>query len=241
MRHRLWALGVLVGLGLVTGCEKQRVASTQPAETQPQPETLASWNFDELQAGELPKGFTPKQNNPTTALAAWKVVVATDAPSKPNALEVQTKNANATYNLLLAEGTSFADLDLNVKVKGTTGNDDQGGGLIWRAKDENNYYVCRINPLETNFRVYKVVDGKRKQLQSAEVKTESNKWYDLRVVMAGNHIQCYLDGQKLLDVHDDEFKEAGMIGVWTKADASSSFDDLAVRRTSTPAIATNPQ
>jgi len=108
----------------------------------------------------------------------------------------------------------------------TDGEHDRGGGVIWRAKDENNYYVCRMNPLETNFRAYKVVDGKRKQLGSAEVKTESGKWYDLRVVMVGDHIQCYLAGERLLEVRDDQFKDAGVVGLWTKADASSSFDDF---------------
>lgn len=225
-----YAVAFLVGALGVVGYAKEpamKVATTQPKGER---KAQQAWKFDKTAPGKLPERFTPKQNNPTTAMATWKVVEAADAPSKPNVLEIETKNANATYNLLLAEGTSFADLDISVKVKAKSGKDDQGGGLIWRAKNENNYYVCRMNPLETNFRVYKVVDGKRKQLQSAEVKTETAKWYTVRAVMTGNHIQCFLDGKKLLDVKDDEFKEAGMVGLWTKADASSYFDDLAVSK-----------
>src|SRR5262249_10493733 len=119
--------------------------------------------------------------------------------------------------------------DLSVKMRANTGKEDQGGGLIWRVKDENNYYICRNNPLESNFRVYKVVNGKRTQFDSADVKTEAGQWHTMRAVMGGDRIACYLDGKKLLEAKDDTFKDAGMIGFWTKADAASSFDDLAVR------------
>ena len=80
--------------------------------------------------------------------------------------------------------------------------------------------------MESNYRVYKVVDGKRTQLQSADVNTESGKWYTLRAVMKESKITCYLDGKKLLEVSDDTFKDAGMVGVWTKADAATSFDNV---------------
>ena len=99
---------------------------------------------------------------------------------------------------------------------------------IWRCKDENNYYICRMNPLENNFRVYKVINGKRQQLQSTEFKAQAGKWYVVRAKMVGNHIMCFIDDKKLLDVSDDEIKDAGLIGLWTKADASSSFDNIAV-------------
>ncbi len=114
------------------------------------------------------------------------------------------------------------------KIKANSGKEDQGGGLIWRCKDENNYYVCRINPLEGNFRVYKVVDGKRKQLESVTLDAASGKWYQVRAVMVADKIECYVDGKKHLAATDDTFPQAGMIGLWTKADASSSFDNLAV-------------
>ncbi|MBI4578066.1 MAG: PepSY domain-containing protein [Planctomycetes bacterium] len=188
---------------------------------------LGWWDFDSLPVGRTPDGWVPKQNNPTKALAAWKVASGPNAPSPPNVLSVHTENANATFNLIVIEGTSFKDVDLHVRLRANTGEDDQGGGLIWRVKDENNYYVCRLNPLESNYRVYKVVDGKRKQLQSADVEARAGAWYALRAVMVADRIQCYVDGRKLLEVTDDTFKDGGMIGLWTKADACSSFDDLA--------------
>jgi hypothetical protein len=113
-------------------------------------------------------------------------------------------------------------------MKALAGEDDQGGGLVWRAKDGANYYIARFNPLEDNYRVYKVVDGARKQLGSADFKAAPG-WHTLRVVMSADHIVCYLDGEKRLDVTDSTFKEAGKVGLWTKSDAQTHFDDLTTR------------
>lgn len=187
------------------------------------------WTFDTEQVGKTPEGLLIKQNNPTTALGKWTVEADPAAPSKPNVLSLKTENGNATFNLAIIEKVKAKDVDVSVKLRGNTGEEDQGGGLMWRVKDENNYYVCRINPLENNYRVYKVVDGKRKQIQSANCETPTGKWFTVRAAMVGDQITCYVDGKKLLDVKDETFKEAGMIGLWTKADASSSFDDLVVR------------
>jgi hypothetical protein len=99
--------------------------------------------------------------------------------------------------------------------------------LVWRGKDANNYYVARYNPLEDNYRVYKVEKGYRIQLQNADIK-HSDGWHVLRVTMDGDHIQCYYDGQKYLDVKDSTFLDEGQIGLWTKADAQSHFDDLTI-------------
>lgn len=187
---------------------------------------LGTWDFDKGPIGKTPEEWSILQNNPTKALARWTVEADPAAPSKPNVLSIRTDNDNATFNLAIFEKASAKDLDLSVKIKAHTGKHDQGGGLMWRVKDENNYYVCRINPLEDNFRVYKVVDGKRTQIQSAKATPGAEKWHTVRAVMVGDHIECYLNGEKLLDAKDDTFKDAGKIGLWTKADASSSFDDV---------------
>ena len=188
-------------------------------------EVVASFEHDPINA--TPKGWNIRETNPTEAMATWHVLADASAPSKPNVLALtKTKNVGSTFNLAIAKNASLKDLDLTVQAKAVRGEEDQGGGPIWRCTDENNYYVCRFNPLESNFRVYKVVDGKRKQLDSAEIKTQTGKWYTVRVTMAGNEITCYLDGAKLLVAKDDTFKEAGMVGLWTKADAATSFDSL---------------
>ena len=95
------------------------------------------------------------------------------------------------------------------------------------AKDKKNYYICRYNPLEDNFRVYKVVDGVRTMFQDAKTPGDE-KWHDPRVTMAGRKITCYLDGAKLLEAEDGTFEAAGAMGLWSKADAQSYFDDVTV-------------
>lgn len=177
-----------------------------------------TWNFDADNTGQFAKGFTNEVGD-------WKVVSDDSAPSKPNALAQQAKNSGGAFNVTLVGDTNYKDVRLSVMVKPIAGNEDQGGGLVWRAKDAKNYYITRWNPLEDNFRVYKVVDGRRSQLDSADIQAPAS-WHTVEVEMVGTHIECSFDGKKYLDVKDSTFEEAGKIGLWSKADAQSHFDDL---------------
>ena len=178
------------------------------------------FNFDADKVGDAPKGWE-------AAVGTWKVAADDTAPSKPNVLAQSAEGPGPQFNIALATATSFRDLDLSVKMKAVAGKTDQGGGPVWRARDAKNYYVCRWNPLEDNFRLYKVVDGKRTQLANADLKAEAG-WRTIRVTMKGEQIECCLDGKKLLEAKDDTFKDAGKVGLWTKADAATHFDDLTV-------------
>lgn len=179
-----------------------------------------SWTFDTDKVGVTAMGFTAE-------VGEWKVVADETAPSRPNVLAQMAKSASSTFNLTLISATTYQDTDLSVRMKAVAGEVDQGGGLVWRAKDAGNYYIVRYNPLEDNYRVYTVVNGRRAQLQSADV-PHTDGWHILRVTMTGDHIECYYDGKKYLDVRDTTFKETGKIGLWTKADAQSHFDDITV-------------
>jgi hypothetical protein len=178
------------------------------------------WDFDSATVGELPQGVTNE-------VGEWKVAADDTAPSRPSVLAQMAKNSGGTYNVALLDGTSYQDLDLTVAMKAVAGEEDQGGGPVWRAKDKENYYIARYNPLENNYRVYKTVNGRRQQLGTADVKGDL-AWHTLRIVMNGDHIECYLDGTKYLDVRDATFGEAGKIGLWTKADAQTHFDNVEV-------------
>ena len=178
------------------------------------------WNFDTNKPGDIPEGFTNE-------VGEWKVVADETAPSKPNVLAQLAESSGSTFNVTVVSGTGYKNVDLSVKMKAIAGKEDQGGGLVWRAKDAKNYYVARYNPLEDNYRVYRVHTGRRSELQSANVK-HSEGWHTLRVTMKADHIEGYYDVKKYLDVKDPTFQEAGRIGLWTKADAQSHFDDLTV-------------
>ena len=178
------------------------------------------WNFDGDKPGSIPEGFA-------AGVGDWKIVADPSAPSRPNVLAQAAHNSGSTFNLIWTSEVSSKTVDIAVKMKAIAGTEDQGGGLAWRGKDANNYYVARYNPLEDNYRVYKVEKGRRIQLQSADIK-HTEGWHTLHVTMNGDHIQCYYDGQKYLDVKDSTFPEPGKIGLWTKSDAQSHFDDLSI-------------
>lgn len=178
------------------------------------------WNFDSDRPAAAAKGFT-------AVTGRWEIMATEDAPSKPNVLAQAARSPNRVFNVALIDGTKYRDLDLSVKLKAVSGTLDQGGGVVWRAEDAKNYYIARYNPLENNFRVYKVVRGKRTQLASANVKGDT-RWHTLRVTMRGKHIACYLDGKRTMDASDETFHEAGQVGLWSKSDAQSYFDDVTV-------------
>lgn len=178
------------------------------------------WNFDNDGAGKVPKGFDAEKGN-------WVVIKDGSAPSKPNVLAQQAKNKRSVFNVAVVSNSDYKNLELAVKFKAVAGRTDQGGGPVWRYRDIKNYYVARYNPLEENLRVYKVKDGRRIQLQSADIKAAPG-WHEIKVEMKGNNIEVYYDETEYLELTDDTFKEPGKIGLWTKADAQTHFDDLTV-------------
>jgi hypothetical protein len=185
-------------------------------------QTKNTWTFDNDQPGRIASGFSNETGD-------WKVVADASAPSKPNILAQMAKSSASTFNLVLLGNHQFKDADVSVQMKSVAGKTDQGGGLVWRAKDAKNYYVVRYNPLEDNFRLYRVVKGARSApLQDVTIR-HSDGWHEIRVITIGERIECYYDGKKYMELRDATFEEAGKIGLWTKADAQTRFDDLSVR------------
>jgi hypothetical protein len=176
-----------------------------------------TWTFDADPAGAIAPGFT-------VGSGEWKV----GPIDRGNAFAQRAESPDSAFNVVLADAPIARDVDLSVRISAFAGLNDRGGGLVWRARDAKNYYVARYNHLEDNLRVYKVVDGKRSPpFQSAEIKHHDG-WTKLRVTMKGDRIEVYLDGKKYLEVQDATFPEAGKIGLWSKADARTLFDDLTV-------------
>lgn len=175
-----------------------------------------TWDFEKDEPGKIARGFTNE-------VGRWEV--ATDGGN--HVLAQRAESGERVFNMALVEGTNYKDLDLSVRVRAIAGKEDQGGGLIWRARDKDNYYVARYNPLEDNLRVYKVEDGRRTQLDHADAPGD-REWHTLRITMNGREILGYLDGKKLLVAEDSTFPEAGRIGLWAKSDAQSYFDNLTV-------------
>ena len=175
--------------------------------------------------GDVPKGWVAAKTGSGSG-SVWMVVSDASVPSGKALAQTSADGPKALFNLCIAEETKFADVDVSVSLKANAGKVDQGGGPIWRCQDADNYYVARWNPLEDNFRVYKVEKGKRTQLGTADVKLPGDNWHVVRAIQKGGGIKCYLDGKLYLDVKDDTFPKAGKIGLWTKADAQTSFAEL---------------
>lgn len=191
------------------------------------------WSFDTSWPGSIPKGWKIAETAGAGKPAKWQVVNDSGAASGTRAIAITAnENRGQTYNLLIAENTSYGSVHIRVMVKAIAGEEDQGGGPIWRAKDADNYYIARWNPLEENFRVYVVKDGKRKQLGTADIKVDRMAWHEIAITQRDTRIVASLDGEELIEVDDSTFIEPGKIGLWVKADGKTVFDNVSVVRLS---------
>jgi hypothetical protein len=188
-----------------------------------------AFTFTKDDIGKLPAGWKAEKTGKGEG-SIWKVVKDDTAPSKSGYALAQTaEGPSSLFNVCVKEDGKYKDVELSVSFKAIAGKKDQGGGFVWRYQDPNNYYICRMNPLESNYRVYKVVNGRRSaEFQDAEVNVPVGEWHRLKVKMKGDHIECFLDGRKVLDVRDSTFLQAGQVGLWTKADAQTYFDNFTV-------------
>ena len=161
----------------------------------------------------------------------WTVEKDPAAPSKPHVLK---QSGEADYPLLLKDGSSLKDGFVEVKFKAVSGKEDQAAGVVWRARDKDNYYICRANALENNVVLYKTENGKRSPIDIAGRKggygvkepVPPQQWHTLRVDFAGDTFTVKLNGKELFKSSDSTFKDAGTAGLWTKADSVTLFDDF---------------
>jgi hypothetical protein len=183
-----------------------------------EPETV---NFDNGTVGQPPQGWTATKTG--SGVAKWTIEKDDTAPSKPNVLK---QSGVATYPVCFKNDTSLKDGFVEVKFKPISGKEDQAGGVVWRLKDANNYYIARANALEDNVTIYHTINGSRTEKKRASMKVASNAWHTLRVDFQGNHFTVTCDGKKAIEWDDETFKDAGKVGVWTKADSVTLFDDF---------------
>jgi hypothetical protein len=187
-----------------------------------------TYNFDSDNAGAMPAKFHVARTGRGSE-GKWVVMADATAPSKPNVVaQTSTDKTDYRFPLLISDEGSFKDLELSVKFKAVAGEVDRAAGLVFRLKDANNYYIVRANALEDNFRLYHVVAGSRRQFAGASFKVTSGEWHEIKVECIGNKIICYYDGAKKIEATDGTFKDAGKVGLWTKADSVTYFDDLKV-------------
>src|SRR2546425_10721948 len=185
-----------------------------------------TWNFDADLPGTLPKDFVVGTLVDGRPAGEWKVLQTDRAKSSPQVLaQLMGKGFEHAYKVVLINGIMASDVDLQVSFLPIEGKADMGGWLIWRAADDRNYYLTRANPLEQNIRIYRVVKGVRHMLNNFDQTIDVRHWHTLRVVNQGCRIEVFYDEKRVFDLCDKAFTQ-GYVGLWTKSDAITYFDDL---------------
>ncbi|MBI3010885.1 MAG: hypothetical protein HYY58_00110 [Candidatus Omnitrophica bacterium] len=188
-----------------------------------------TWSFEADDVGQSPKEFvfgTTGSGQP----GQWIVKSESDAPSGAHVLaQVSTDRTDYRFPVAVALTPLVRDASVSVRCEMVSGEVDQACGLVVRYQDERNYYITRANALEQNVRFYKVVDGSRQQLASWKGAVTRGVWQELMLHVQGDQFTVVWNGQPILEATDQTFQDAGHVGVWTKADSVTYYDDLRVK------------
>ncbi len=202
---------------LISGCVTKQPAIKYQLNESAAPGQMIKWTFDTDPVGGLPKGANVFSGD-------WIIRTDSDAPTPPNAL---CQIGVSEFPALSLSDTVYVDAAVSSFFKPISGHTDQAAGIIFRIQDKDNYYILRVNALEDNINLYKYVAGRRSLIKGVSVNVESGKWQELRVENTGNRIQGFLNGQMVVEATDDTFS-AGRVGIWTKADSVTCFDNIQI-------------
>jgi hypothetical protein len=211
------------------------LTSTVLAESQSTSGT--TFDFDEFEVGKTPAGFTTTLTGGGGPVS-WVIQEDSTAPSDGKVLaQTSADETSFRFPIYVYDKFTAKDVEVSVRFKAVSGKVDQAAGIVWRYRDKDNYYIVRANALEDNVVLYKVERGKRTDLKPTDsgpfaygkkAKVPSGQWNELRVVARGSRFTVYLNGEHLFNVEDDTFTDAGKVGLWTKADSVTYFDDLKI-------------
>src|SRR5262249_7825062 len=196
------------------------VAGAQPVATK-------TFSFDSDAVGSPPAGFEFAR----TGQGAEGTWVVRDDKEQPGNRVLGQESADppaSRFPLAVVKDGSYKDVVLSVRAKPVLGEVDQGFGMVWRYKDAGNYYITRCNADEDNCTIYHTVAGRRRPFQNKPIKVAKNTWHTLKMEATGSRFVVWYDGTKVLDATDDTFKDAGRVGLWTKADSVIQFDDFVI-------------
>jgi hypothetical protein len=186
-------------------------------------------DFETATVGELPAGFSTAVTG-GGGPGAWRVVEDATAPNGGKVLaQTSTDKTSSRFPLCIYDRIAAKDVEVSVTFKPVSGTVDQAAGLVARYRDQDNYYIVRANALEDNVRLYKVERGKRQQFAGVNANVPANEWQTLTLEVKGAHFRVFLNHTLLFEADDATFKEAGKVGLWTKADSVTSFDNLTVK------------
>jgi hypothetical protein len=203
------------------------LAATQFAWSQQAAPGSKKLTFDQDSADSPPAGFEFVRTG-QGAEGRWVVRADKDSPTNHVLVQESADPTDYRFPLAVVKEGSYRDVALAVRARPISGEVDQGFGMVWRYKDVNNYYITRCNADEDNCTIYHTVGGRRRPFQNKSVKVAKYTWHTLKLEATGNHFVVWLNGTKVLDATDDTFKDAGRVGLWTKADSVIQFDDFTI-------------
>jgi hypothetical protein len=217
MLRNLLGMGLLLSIG-PAGCESSDMFTTGGQDTPAPFGVTRKWSFDTSGPGTLPPEFI-------NVLGDWQVSAEGSAPSSPNLLRQSGSYKSGDFPRVLVKDLTFTNLRMKVRCRPESGSTDQACGVLFRAKDSDNYYVTRANAIENNIRLYHVIERARQEFATADVPVPAGTWHTLEVRALGNAITVSWNGSPVISAMDQTFT-TGKIGLWTKADSVTAFDDL---------------
>ena len=183
--------------------------------------------IEQMTVGSSPEGFSfarTGQGGP----AQWTVTADPSASAGRAIEQISTDRTDYRFPLAVHDAASAANLEVLVRFKAVAGKIDQAGGVALRLRDADNYYVARANALEDNVRFYRVVKGRREQLEGANLKVSANEWHSLGLRAEGDRFTVSYDGKVLFTASDGTFAEAGKVALWTKSDSVTRFEQISI-------------
>lgn len=227
--HAILRASVLVLAALhLCACHKINPAPPEtPAPPQPAGREFV-YSFDNDAPGKIAASFHSALTGGGSK-SEWVVKTDTTAPSQANVLaQMSADDTGYRFPLAIADEGAFQNLEMSVKFKPVSGSEDQAAGLVWRLKDANNYYIVRANALENNVNIYKYENGNRRVIKEGNAPVASGQWQELRVEAVSHGFRAYLNGELVAEAADATYA-AGPVGLWTKADSVTCFDDVEAR------------
>ena len=218
---------MMVGLSCRKMCVHKPALSSQcdakeKMEAHARPVTV---DFDKYVVGTLPDGFSTAVTDGGQP-GNWEIV---DANGTKVLAQTNTDETDGRFPLCVYDKVSVKDVEVSVDFMAVSGKLDQAAGLVARYKDKNNYYITRANAIEDNVRLYKVQEGNRKQIASANLKVTPGEWHTLKLQVEGTQLKVYYDGKSVIDANDAAFQNIGKTGLWTKADSVTYFSNLTIK------------
>ena len=236
---------IVLSLMLLIGCNQTKSIdvntntkkTTEIKEVVPVLQSDTLFSFSNYELGMIPKGWSEYFTGKGKA-TEWKII---DDNGTKVLAQLSEDNPNYHFNEIVVDEFIVKNVELKVKLKGVDGRMDQGGGFVWRFIDVDNYYVVRANPLEDNVVLYKVKNGKRKDLPlvgkgrtyGTDVEPLGSGWNSLKLKVVDDLFTVYLNDKEIFKVEDETFTNAGKVGLWTKADAVTYFKEFNIKPIST--------